>query len=56
MGMTGNLENPIHKLRPEHLIGLKDTTVFYKGLSDSLNMFWAKDYVTENNVELKRIK
>lgn len=56
MGMRGTETNPIHKLRPEHLIGLKDTTVFYKGLSDSINMFWAKDYVTQNNVTLKRCK
>ena len=56
MAITGTLENPIHKLRSDHLIGLKDTTVFYKGLSDSINMFWAKDYVTQNNITLKKIK
>jgi len=56
MGMTGTENNPIHKLRPEHLIGLKDNTVYYKGISDTLNMFWAKDYVNQNNITLKRIK
>jgi hypothetical protein len=40
--MTGTENNPIQKLSPEHLIGLKETTVYYKGLSDTLNMFWLK--------------
>lgn len=54
--MTGTEINPIHKLRPEHLIGLSNKIVYYVGVSDTLNLFWAKDYVKQNNIELKMIR
>lgn len=56
MSVTGTEKNPIHNLRPDHIIGLRNTTVYYHELSDSLNMFWAQRYAFENNITFKKVK
>lgn len=53
--LTGTEKNPIHKLGMQHLLRLRDTTVYYEELSYTLNLYWAKDYCIENNIKLKRV-
>ena len=52
---TGTKENPVHRLESDHLIGLRDTTVYYEKIGYNLNLFWATDYCKEHNVKLRKV-
>lgn len=56
MKNIGTEQEPILKLKSEHLIGLENTTVYYKGISNKLNMFWVSEYVEQHNLKLKKVK
>lgn len=53
--VRGTQENPIHKLRFDHVIGLRGGKVYYRELSGSW-CYSASVYCFDNKIELVRVK